>query len=411
MQLNSFKIQENKMTFNNQQLFYNIFNCLMRESHNYADDKQERNTDELNQLFNEIYLRNTIDIKTYLKKHEKCAIKRDYNGNSRGEACSSTYQVFIRISESKTIALDVTSTDTVLNIKEQIQSKQMIPLTEQRLIYGSRQLEDNFRLSYYNIRKESTLHLASKLRGGSTQIYINKPNGELITLAVNLNQNETIESIKNRIQDLEGIPLVQQILVFSQKQLNNNHTLAHYCIKESSTLHLLFNINSTFKFVDDSMLDPRFDYDFTNIDDNDKIFYRGNEVYERPCGWKRIALNVKNKYSDKKWLGKQNCDGEWPVVYHGTNLDGIKGICLNGFDITKLKRFAYGKGHYTTPIVSIAELYAQKLMFDNFTLVFIIQSRVDPKKLIKRNDNKYWIVPESEDLRPYGVCYKISNIS
>ena len=40
---------------------------------------------------------------------------------------------------------------------------------------------------------------------------------------------------------------------------------------------------------------------------------RGNEIYNRPRGWKRIALKVNGKYVDDDWLGSSNSEGEWPV--------------------------------------------------------------------------------------------------
>lgn len=180
-------------------------------------------------------------------------------------------------------------------------------------------------------------------------------------------------------------------------------------IEENVTLHLILKIGKSLKFFEGDILDARYDYDFTNIDDTGKIFYRGEEVYERLCGWKRLAFNVLNKYEDNIWLGSSNVNGEWPVAYHGTNLDGLRGICSDGFDIVKLKRFLYGKGHFTTPFMSIAEKFAQETKVNGSRIVFIIQSRVNPRKIIKRNDNKYWILPNNQDLRPYGICFKILN--
>lgn len=44
---------------------------------------------------------------------------------------------------------------------------------------------------------------------------------------------------------------------------------------------------------------------------------RGNELYDPPHGWIGYGLNVSNKYGDSGWIGKQNIEGEWIVVYHG----------------------------------------------------------------------------------------------
>src|SRR6185312_3057912 len=67
----------------------------------------------------------------------------------------------------RTVAIDITMTDTVAYLKLLVQHKTAIPPAHQRLIYSAWQLDDDRTLSDYNVQSESTLHLVLRLRGGS----------------------------------------------------------------------------------------------------------------------------------------------------------------------------------------------------------------------------------------------------
>ena len=89
---------------------------------------------------------------------------------------------------------------------------------------------------YYNIQNGSIIHLVLRIRGGPF-IRVHTPTGKTINLSVEA--SDTVEIVKTKIQEEEGIPPDQQGLFFGRKWLEDDRTLTECKIQLRSNLHLV----------------------------------------------------------------------------------------------------------------------------------------------------------------------------
>ena len=101
-------------------------------------------------------------------------------------------------------------------------------LNQQHLNFAGKQLDYGRSVSNYNIEETSTLTLTIRSRGGMP-IPVKTLMGKTITIEIeNL---DTIDNIKSKIQDKEDISLAQQRLISTEKQLEDDFIFSDYNIQ------------------------------------------------------------------------------------------------------------------------------------------------------------------------------------
>ncbi|XP_044378575.1 polyubiquitin-like [Triticum aestivum] len=151
--------------------------------------------------------------------------------------------------------LYVESSDTIDSVKAKINDEYGIPLAQQRLEFHRIRRTSGFHpysilqgirtLADYNIQNGATLDLIVCHRPRPMQIFVKNLGGK--TLTFNVQSSDTIRSVKEKIQQVDGIDPASQRLIFSGWQLEDSFTLAEYNIQHESTFHLCLRLYSCAK--------------------------------------------------------------------------------------------------------------------------------------------------------------------
>ena len=166
----------------------------------------------------------------YLSKYQ--APRSHHQSSTRSAADDQKMHIFISDMNNMSLMLEVLPSDTIDMVKQKIQDLKQIPKDKHQLWYRSNILEEKHTLEYYHIDNMTTLYLHDL----QIEIFIKRVGGDVITLDVL--PSDTIEMVKQKIQDRKNIPKDNQDLFYVHKKLMDSYTLKAYNINNMSTLHL-----------------------------------------------------------------------------------------------------------------------------------------------------------------------------
>lgn len=358
-----------------------------------------------------IFLHSTI----VFSKDENSKIQKSTDNSSVSSSTRNLYvhneptiQIYIRRLTMPVVTIDANENDRIIQIKQKILDKEAITIKSQILNKNGKNLLDDKTLVYYGISHNDTINLTIRIKNNDC-IKISSVGRPIIKIVVN--EGETVINIKKKVEQSQNIKVGDQRLLFKGKEMIDTFIIEDLHIQNNDQFQLEVLNGSKYSkiFIDPSQFSPSYNFDFTSIIDNPRDAYRkGGHIYYRPCGWRRIALNVLGRYENSVWLGSTNAAGEWSVAYHGTKM--IDSSLVAKYNLSLSNSTYYGSGIYCSTkietIVPFCSKYRDPLTGIQYYVV--IQSRTDYDHMIPINQNgkpcDLYMVEQEQFIRCYSIC-------
>ena len=145
-------------------------------------------------------------------------------------------QIFVAIPGQDRISLWVNTMYTVARVKEQIESREAIPVDAQRLYFARRELRDGQTLASCGIEQNHMIHLELE-DPPSIRLTVRKQGGNVLELLVP--SNELVRELKVRIAAIEGTRVQDVQLYFNGSSIEDSSKLCNVPLADGSTIDLL----------------------------------------------------------------------------------------------------------------------------------------------------------------------------
>ncbi|CAD7702932.1 unnamed protein product [Ostreobium quekettii] len=144
-------------------------------------------------------------------------------------------QIFATRPDGGVVSLDVDRGTTVGALRSMME-EEGCPAGDHSLTFRGLALDDDHTLGFYGIDHLCNFQSSVRLRGGM-MIKVKTLTGKEIE--IDIDPTDTIQRIKERLEEKEGIPPVQQRLIFGGRQLSDDKNAKDYNIEGGSVLHLV----------------------------------------------------------------------------------------------------------------------------------------------------------------------------